>query len=145
MAELPISQGIKDTLEASSEMGDWTIEIGVMPESPDKAIMISDTGQGADPNPKWLLDYPTQQVMIRGEVSGYLATWAIYKAVKDILLGFTSADVNDDRWVAINITGDLGFIGRDESNRPTFSVNFQLIVEPQVPDGTSNREAIPGP
>lgn len=142
MPELPISQGIKDLLTDDGGVSDWTIEVGVMPKTPDKVIMISDTGQGADPNPKWLLDFPTVQVMIRGAVSDYLATWAIHKAVKDILLGLTSQSVNSDNWNAVNITGDLGFIGRDEVNRPLFSVNFQLIVEPQVPTGTSNRTAL---
>lgn len=144
MAEEPISQSIKDLLEADSKGAEWTIEIGVMPDTPNAIVVIADTGQGADPNPKWLLDFPTVQVMIRGAVSSYTVTWAVYKAVKDILLGATSQTINDDRFVAINITGDLGFIGRDENNRPLFSVNFQLIVEPQVPAGTTNRESLNG-
>ncbi len=143
MAEVPISEGIKDILDADSEFDGWTFEIGIMPKTPDKVIMISDTGQGNDPNPKWLLDFPTVQVMVRGGASSYLATYTIYKAAKDILLGLTSQAINSDRWNAVNISGDLGFIGRDENNRPMFSVNFQLIVEPQVPAGTHNREALP--
>lgn len=102
--------------------------------------MISDTG-GLDPNPKYLLDFPTCQAMVRGNVSGYLETFREAKAVKDILLGVDSQDINLDRLVAINQNGDLGFIGRDEQNRPLFTINFALIIEPQVV-ANSNRIAL---
>lgn len=141
MAELPISDGAKSLLTSHVSSSGWTIEIGVLPATPDKVIMISDTG-GFDPNPKWLLDFPTLQILVRGVVGGYLATWAEGKAVKDILLGLSSADVNDDRWDAVNILSDLSFIGVDENHRPQFTINFALIVEPQVPAGTTNRSAL---
>ncbi len=141
MAELPPSQGAKDLLAAHVVGSGWDIQIGIMPDTPNKVISIHDTG-GQEPNPKWLLDFPTIQVMIRGEVSGYLATFVEAKAVKDLLLGVTSQDLNDDRWVSVTQNGDLGFIGRDDSMRPIFSVNFALIIEPQVV-ANSNRFAIP--
>lgn len=141
MAELPISEGAKSLLAAHAATSGWTIEVGVLPTAPDKVIMISDTG-GLDPNPKWLLDFPTLQILVRGIVSGYSTTWTEGKAVKDILLGLSSTDVNGDRWDAVNIVSDLAFIGRDESQRPQFTINFSLIVEPQVPAGGSNRSAL---
>jgi len=94
-------------------------------------VVISDTG-GREPNPKWLIDYPTLQVMVRGNTSGYLATFVEAKAVKDLLLGITSFNLNGDRWVSVTQNGDLAYIGRDEKMRPLFSVNFALIIEPQV-------------
>ena len=102
--------------------------------------MISDTG-GIDPNPKFLLDFPTCQIMVRGETSGYLDTFREAKAIKDLLLGVDSQDINMDRLVSVTINGDLGFIGRDEKMRPLFSMNYALIVEPQVV-GNSNRLAL---
>ena len=102
--------------------------------------MISDTG-GVEPNPKWLLDFPSCQIMVRGNSSGYLDTFREAKAVKDILLGVDSQDINLDRLVSVTMNGDLGFIGRDEDMRPLFSMNFALIVEPQVV-GNSNRSAL---
>jgi len=131
MSEYPASVGAKTLVEPHALISGWQIEIGVMPDQPDKVISISDTG-GLEPNPKWLIDYPTLQVMVRGNVSGYLDTFIEAKAVKDLLLGVTSQDISGDRWVSITQNGDLGFIGRDEDQRPLFSVNFALIIEPQV-------------
>jgi len=131
MPELPPSQGAKDLLAAHAGVSGWAIEIGAMPDTPNKVIMISDTG-GQTPNPKWLLDFPTIQTLIRGEVSGYLDTFTEAKAVKDLLLGIDSQVLNGDNWNGITLNGDLRFIGRDKSSRPMFSVNFALIIEPQV-------------
>ena len=104
--------------------------------------MISDTVSPVEPNPKWLLDYPTAQIMTRGEESGYLDTFREAKAVKDLLLGITPyTTVDGDRVVSITINGDLGFIGRDENMRPMFTTNFAMIIEPQVV-GNSNRLAL---
>ena len=141
MAEIPPSQNLKDLLIAHVAISNWQLEISTMPDTPDDIIMISDT-VGLEPNPKWLLDFPSCQVMVRGSVSDYLNTYREAKAVKDILLGVTSFTTGDgDRIVAINMQGDLGFIGRDESMRPMFVINFALIIEPQVV-ANSNRLAL---
>ena len=141
MAEFLASEEAKKLIATHVAGSGWQTEIGAMPETPDKIIMISDTG-GQDPNPKWLLDFPTIQVMVRGIISGYLATAREAKAVKDLLLGIQSFTTTEgDRWVSVTQNGDLGFIGRDENMRPMFSVNFALIIEPQVV-GNSNRLAL---
>jgi hypothetical protein len=130
MIEFLASEEAKKLLAAHVATSGWQTEIGAMPATPDEVIMISDTG-GLDPNPKWLLDFPTIQVMIRGAVNGYLDTAREGKAVKDLLLGagaFTTSE--GDRWVSITQNGDLSFIGRDEDMRPLFTVNFALIIEP---------------
>lgn len=140
MAEFPASEHLKDLLATHVGVSGWQIEIGAMPPTPDEVIMISDTG-GLEPNPKYLLDFPTCQVMVRGNVSGYLDTFREAKAVKDLLLGIDAQDINGDRIDGIIQNGDLGFIGRDETNRPLFVVNFALFVEPQVV-ANSNRVAL---
>ena len=140
MTEFPPSVGAKDLLTTHVGTSGWTIEVGVMPDTPNKVISINDTG-GLTPNPKWLLDFPTLKVVIRGEVSGYLDTFREAKAVKDLLLGIDAQVLNGDRWDGITQNGDLGFIGRDENMRPLFSVNFSIIIEPQVV-ANSNRLAL---
>jgi Bacteriophage minor capsid protein len=140
VAEFPASQHLKDLLTTHVGISGWQVEIGAMPSSPDKIIMISDTG-GQEPNPKYLIDYPTCQVMVRGIVSGYLATFREAKAVKDLLLGVDAHDNEGDRIDGIIMNGDVGFIGRDETNRPLFTGNYALFVEPQVV-GNSNRVAL---
>jgi len=140
MPESPPSTGFKTLLAAHAAASGWQIEIGRMPSTPDQVILIMDTG-GLTPNPKWLLDFPSVQVVVRGKVGGYLNTFNEAKAVKDILLGAPSQNLQGDRWVAVNMAGDMGFIGPDENERPTFSMNFALIIEPQsVPN--SNRLAL---
>ncbi len=140
MAEFPMSVGARDLIAAHVVISGWKTEIGAMPDKPNKLININDTG-GLTPNPKWLLDYPNIQVLVRGETNGYLGTFREAKAVKDILLGAPSQDLNSDRWVSITQNGDLMFIGRDESDRPVFSINFALIIEPQSV-ANSNRLAL---
>ncbi len=130
MAENPPSVEIKSLLTAHAGASGWQLEISQMPDEPDDIIMISDTG-GVEPNPKWLLDFPTIQCMIRGSANKYLEAFREAKAVKDLLLGiqaFTNAD--GDRWDGITQNGDLAYIGRDESMRPLFSINFAIILEP---------------
>ena len=141
MAEFPPSKLLKDLLVTHVGISGWALEIGAMPDSPNEVIMISDT-VGPEPNPKFLLDFPTCQVMVRGNANGYLLTFREAKAVKDILLGidsFTTAD--GDRMVSITQNGDLGFIGRDDDMRPMFTINFALIIEPNLV-GNSNRIAL---
>lgn len=137
MAEFPPSEHLKDLITAHVTLSGWQVDISAMPDDPDRAVAISDTG-GVEANPKYLLDFPTCQIMVRGEVNGYLDTYREAKAIKDLLLGIDSQDINGDRLVSVTMNGDLGFIGRDETMRPLFSMNFALITEPQVV-GNSNR------
>jgi hypothetical protein len=141
MAEVPPSDILRGLLTAHVGVSGWELHTGAMPDSPDDVIMLTDTG-GIEPNPKWLLDFPSCQIMVRGKVGGYLDTYREAKAVKDLLLGVTPYTTGDgDRVVSITQNGDLGGIGRDENMRPLFVINFALIVEPQVV-GNSNRLAL---
>lgn len=135
-----IAQGIKDQLTTHVATSGWTLEIASLPPEPDKVSMITITG-GESPNPKWLLDFPTAQVLVRGIVGGYFATESEAVAVKDILLGKASQTVNGDRWVSITMASDVGYIGMDEEQRPMFSVNFRFIIEPAA-SGDTQRQAL---
>lgn len=131
MAELPASEGFRTLIAAHVAVSGWDVHTGIMPPTPDRAIALYDTG-GLDPNPKWLIDFPTVQVLVRGGVGDYIVAFQEAKTLKDILLGVNAQTINGDRWDGINMNGDLGYIGRDEQNRPLFSMNFALIIEPQV-------------
>jgi len=134
--ENPVSEGFRGLLAAHVALSGWELHTGMMPKSPAKIIMLSDTG-GLEPNPRWLLDFPSAQAMIRGEVGGYLATHKEASAVKDILLGIPSQTIANDRWVAINLGSDVAFLGLDEKEHPLFSINFRLIIEPQATANTN--------
>ena len=118
--------------------GDWQIHAGPLPKTPDRVIAIRRT-PGAPSNPKWLLDFPSLQIRVRGRSEDYLDAEAKIQAVKDALLGLPSQTVNGDRWTSVTSIGDIIEMGRDEKGRFEFVMNFALIIEPA--SGT-NRTAL---
>lgn len=136
--------GIKDLLVAASvgtfgAASGWGIYIGKSPDLPDTCVTIYAAG-GASPNPKWLLDFPSVQIIIRGSEDGYVAARAKAQVIKDTLLGLPSQDLNGDRWVGVWQVGDITPMGFDQKQRPLFSLNYRLIIEPA--DGTDNRDPL---
>jgi len=122
--------GIKDIL-VSASVGTFgtDIFIGKLPLTPDLAVGIMQSG-GKSPNPLFLVDFPSIQVMVRGKPNDYQGAIAKIQAVKDALLGLPVQTINGDKWSRINIIGDINNLGYDDLNRITFSINFSLVVEP---------------
>jgi len=145
------SVGIKDILYAA-DIGNYAgsapvspatvfeIHISRLPAEPNTAIAILETG-GKEPNPKWLVDYPSIQIIVRGAPNGYAAGKQKATDVKDALLGFTSADVNGDRWTCINMLGDINNLGYDSNNCPMWSLNFSLVICPAA-SSLTNRQPL---
>lgn len=107
----------------------WGIFLGKLPTAPDTAIAIT-SSSGSPSNPKYLIDYPSVQVLVRGAKNGYEAAYDKALAVQNALLGLPSQTVNGDLWVQVNQIGSIAEMGFDDNNRPLVSVNFALIVEP---------------
>lgn len=124
---------------SSTPTAEWSIHLGSMPAQPNRALSVSRTG-GTASNPRWALDFPSMQVMVRGNPGDYVAARNKMQAAKDALLGLPSQDIGDTRWVSVLMIGDWNWLGRDENNRPMFSANFSLIIEPS-PTG-SNRDEL---
>lgn len=122
------------------DMNTWNIHLARKPGETDNIIAILHTG-GKPPNPKWAIDYPSIQIIVVGKANAYVETKDKAQDVKDALLGYDSADVNDDRIVAINMISDIVSLGFDNADRPMFSLNFSLIVEPEV-GALSHRESL---
>lgn len=117
----------------------WTILVGKQTATPDQQVAFFDTG-GLAPNPKWAVDYVTIQALIRGAPNNYKDAWLKARAVRDKLLGVESYTASSgDRWVSLTCMGDVSHIGYDDRERPLFSVNFRIIIEPAV---LGNREAL---
>lgn len=111
-------------------VGTWPIFIGRRLETPDAQIIIFGTG-GQAPNPRWLLDFPTFQVMVRGDIDGYAAAETKIQAVKDALFGIDPYVFGDgDRWSGVTMLGDIAFLRYDDKSRPMFVCNFRVIKEP---------------
>ena len=143
---IDLLNGIKDKLIAAGVgrdapiregKPDWTIFVGKQATTPTATVTVK-VAPGPDANPKYLLDYPAIQIMIRGNKGKYEEAYAKAQLVKDCLLGIPSQDVNNIRWVLVNIIGDINDLGEDANNSPLFSLNFQFIIEPPT-NPNSNR------
>jgi hypothetical protein len=133
---------IRDTLVLAGVGGnggvaDWAIHVSKMLNTPDRTIVVINTG-GVAPNPHWLVDFPTVQIRIRGKKSDYVAARGKAQAVKDALLGITPRSINGTWYDGFFMIGDIIQIGYDESDRILFSTNWRFIVEPPV-SGTTAR------
>lgn len=108
---------------------DWEVHLGQFPAKPDAVLLCMSVG-GSAPNPKWLLNRPSVQILVRGKVSQYSSGRTKAQEVMDALLGLPSQDIGSDRWVAVNAAADIVSLGFDELERPIWSLNFNLIIEP---------------
>lgn len=130
------------TVGSNTPTADWSVHLSVMPSTPDRAIAIFDTGGTEEgPNPKWLLDYRTIQVRVRGKPNDYQTIYAKIAQVKDVLLGLPAQTVEGDRWCGVTGLGDITFLGRDENDRPELIMNFRIIMEP-ADNALTNREVL---
>lgn len=150
------SELVKDTLVADGYIfgnggagsTDWRLWIGRQPTSPDRAITIFDA-TGLPPNPRWLLDYPSVQVKVRGGQNDYQKAGQKVREIRERLVGRPSYDAHvahsdntRDRVVQINGIGDIAFTGWDDADRPEFVINIALIIEPSPTTSYTNREPL---
>lgn len=139
------AQGVSDILVAATvaEAGPgvgWRVFISREPADPDTVITLYDT-TWRPPNPKWLLDFPGVQVRVRGSVSGYTAARVVAQQVKDALLGIEPHTRNGDYWRGIILGSDITFLMYDQIERPIFTLNVRLFVEPAA-SAQSSRAAL---
>lgn len=124
-----VERGVGKKPPIKEEKPSWAIFIGKQPATPTTAVTVK-IAAGPDANPKYLLDYPVVQIMIRGEKGEYEAAYNKAQLVKDVLLGIPSQTIKDVRWVLVNLIGDIIDMGTSQEDHPMFSLNFQFIVEP---------------
>lgn len=113
---------------AVNPTADFACFIGKLPDGPSKCVSITDVG-GLASEPKWLLDYPTVAVMVRS--SDYLSGYNKMKDIREALLGLPSPQtIGGDTWMGCIAIGNMAFIGNDAKDRPIFSANFRLYIQP---------------
>ena len=145
MARVSPATHMKDLLVSAGftfgGVGDWAVYIGKQPTKPIRCVTLYDAG-GLDPNPRWLLDYPSVQCRVRGNVNDIEATWIKTKEVRDRLLGKESyTATNGDRIVHVNGIGDISAMGFDDAVHAEYVFNLRLIMEPAKITG-DNRDAL---
>lgn len=119
----------------------WPIKLGRLLDSPDAQIAITDA-PGQQPNPRFLLEFPAIQIMVRGAVDDYSGGWDKIIQCKDVLLGMDPITLgNGDRWNGVTGMGDVNLLKWDEKSRPIFVSNYRIIFEPAA-SGLTNRESL---
>ena len=103
------------------------IFVGNLPDSPDTAICIIDTG-GIQPSIDIPTKRPTFQVLIRGE------TYAAGKNLVDTIRGLLHNQYNvtlvsgGNYFYSINLLAEGGHIGKNDRGLDEFSMNFQAYT-----------------
>lgn len=103
----------------------WTGYKSYLPDTPDKAVAIYETG-GPPPETALAIAYPTFQCRVRGEASGYAAARAQAQAVVDALHAQAAAVGAAYVYLYAANSGVLP-LGNDENDRPHLTVNFRSM------------------
>lgn len=141
LAQILDTVNVGAILPANVSSSRWTLKVGqISSDVLGEVIALYDSG-GFTPNPKWLLDWPTVQVVIRATANGYAAAYSKAQEVKDALLGIDPVVSGTDRVDGITMLADIAFLGNDASSRPQFSINFRLIMERST-NALSHRESL---
>lgn len=108
----------------------WKVELGNLLDA-NRSIGIMDSG-GRPPEPVLSIDYPTVQILALGDAgpAGYTEAWAMLEAIRSELLGIPAGHAAFPELTMCNQIGHIVPLGRNDSGRPKFSLNFQLITEP---------------
>lgn len=127
--DILVANGV-GTLAGSSG---WSIHITKMPEfqsgiTPHTVIGIFDTG-GQNPDAKFILDFPTLNILVRGPIGDYQSAANKQEEIKETLLGIPATVVNTTKYVGIWQVGSIIFVHWDESNRPVLSSNWRIARE----------------
>lgn len=114
------------TFDESGVSGDCFI--AGMPPQPTDAVALYPTG-GPGSDSKLGYDEPTFQVRVRGRqhpVPAFDRAQAIY----DALHGLTNAELPGGTWLVslLGIQSDPVYIGRDDNNRPEYTLNFRAEI-----------------
>lgn len=122
------SVDVKDLLEDHTALGlafATDLFVSSMPSEPDECVAVYDTG-GLPPSALFTLERPSVQVRVRGPKGDYRTGWALAAAIRDFLNGMHGEVINSARYISIFATGDIIPLGSDKSERPEFTVNFQV-------------------
>jgi len=97
------------------------VYIGSMPATPDQCVCIYNTGGYNRSLSGTELEEPTFMVKVRAAT--YSAGETACNTIKDLLHGATTTKL-----LMIQQQGDIQDIGRDENNRPEFTMNFRTYI-----------------
>ena len=109
----------------------WLLSVGrLLASGGDQNVALYDT-PGQAPEVKYLVDYPTFQIIVRGAIDDYAGAFRKAKQCKDLFLGMDpyTFSPSGDRWDGVTMLGDLAFLKYDDNSRPLWTGNYRVIVE----------------
>lgn len=131
------ASGLQALVDDASVMPDgfWATHVGGFAESAptagqaDKQVVFKNMG-GQPPYPNIAIDFPTVQILIRGSAAtgGYSEGYTVALKVRDALLGIPSSPTDYPELVSCRQQGHIQELGRDDRNRPCWSLNLSLIL-----------------
>jgi hypothetical protein len=108
----------------------WKGTIGGFSAEGQQISALDSGGRGGEV--KIAIDYPSVQFLVRGDAGtgGYIAAYEKAKEVFNTLTGIETPNPVWDELVSCVAVNQPAWLGRDDRDRPRFSVNFRLITEP---------------
>jgi hypothetical protein len=116
---------VKTYLEANSVSGGvtgWKTCLAYLPPSPDQVVYVVETGSTRSPEPT--LYSPSIQFIIRGNKDDVQT--ARTKA-EQVLIVMDNATISGTNYPYCFAEQNPMYIGKDENERPMFSINFKLM------------------
>lgn len=101
----------------------WSVHVGREPLTPVNVVTCYDTGGAPGP----LVDLRTPTVQVRVRASNYDAGWQKANEAYATLVQVTKQAVTDANILAWSPSGEVTYIGRDDKDRPLFTVNFEML------------------
>lgn len=125
----PVTEDIKDMLEADSSLGLALADnlfIGFEPPTPDNCVTLFDTtGRQAALNMDGS-EYRYNSLQVRGRNIDYLNGYSEMESIYNFLQGKSHETWNGTVYQLIIATSDIGILDWDENNRVRFSINFEV-------------------
>ena len=119
----------------------WAIFESREPVSPDSTITVYDTG-GLASSPRFLLDSPSVQIRVRGDIGKYGLAYAKCQEIKDLLLGLPKQVINTTEYIGVWAIGDITSLAYDDNKRPILVQNWRIIREPAAGSPSTNRDPL---
>ena len=103
-----------------------SIFVGREPGLSTLTVTLIDNG-GPAPNPRFARDFLDIQIIVKGAPNDYANAQAKAEDIKNHLLGSAAYTVGTKTYFAFNMRGDINFLGYNENNQPSFTLNFRIL------------------
>lgn len=128
------AQGIEAILIAEGVLGGvtgWTSTVGGLVDTGKNVTLIDSGGRGGEV--KVAIDYPSVQAIVQGSktAGGYVEAYAKAMEVYTALQGIPTPHADWPKLTSCVALNMPVWMGRDDRDRPRFSLNFRLITTPE--------------